>query len=152
MAFVVSLIIGLSVTQRVINEHVSEQVPGSTPDAVIYLQYKAQVQAYVWNHPGFNGTVDSSALAVGGTQAALIGAGNDVRSTAAGTTVTTWATGTSSLLAAIILKSGGDVAIGTSAGTTWSTPSLGDMGALPLTVASGDIVSSISFSGTGFNQ
>ncbi|MBS0987399.1 hypothetical protein JK182_01660 [Acetobacter okinawensis] len=120
-------------------------VPGT------FLLYRAAILSFVDAHPGFTGSVAATDLGFTDAQiAALAGGGNEVIRSGNGTTIQTWVPMSASDIERAVATSQGDMAIGTSQGTTWTSPIAGDMGALPVAVASGDAVSVVTLTGSGF--
>ncbi|QEO18742.1 type IV pilus biogenesis protein PilM [Acetobacter vaccinii] len=115
-----------------------------------WLAYKSAVQVYVEQHPGVSGSLDLDTLGLQGQTAALAQAGNSIIATPGQTTVVTWMAMPANAQADTLSLSDGDHSIGLSNGTSWTSPWFGDMGALPLMVPAGDIVSVVILSGTGF--
>lgn len=120
------------------------------PTALAWLAYKTALQAYVQRNPGFNGTVPLDQLALPPNGQDLTMAGNRVVHDGATTQVVTWMALSGSAVSSTLRLAGGDQSIGISQGLTWETPSYGNMGSLPVDVPAGNIVSYVSFSGTGF--
>jgi len=148
---IVTLLTGAIVGERVINgQNAVATLPGEDPAAAAFVSYKMAVQAFVARNPGFAGSVALSDLGLQASASFLTNAANDVRLVAGGTGITVWEPGTSTFLSEVAASAEGDVAIGTSDGTNWTTPVLGQMGPLPVTVPEGDIVSFITYSGSGF--
>jgi hypothetical protein len=120
-------------------------VPGT------FLLYRAAILSYVDAHPGFTGSVATSDLGFTDAQIeALSGGGNEVIRSGSSTTIETWAPMSAGDIDRAVATSQGDMAIGTSQGTTWTSPIAGYMGALPVAVASGDAVSVVTLTGSGF--
>ncbi|MBB2156618.1 hypothetical protein HLH33_09905 [Gluconacetobacter diazotrophicus] len=123
------------------------------PDAIAtaWLAYKAAVQSYVSNHPGFSGSVTADALMLDGSDLSLAQGQNDVRITSNGTVITVWSLANGETLISAIDGVIGEVAtIGLSTGTGWTTQLAGTMGNLAVTVPAGDVVSQVTYQGTGF--
>lgn len=140
----------LALEQRVMNDRRSAVM---TEEAVGegFLAYKRAVQHYVHDNPGVTGSISLASLPTSDITGATSAMHNIVQRSAAGTTIQTWWDGAGSArLAALQRLSQGDIAIGLSNGSTWQSPAGGNMGALPVAVAAGDVVSVVTFTGTGF--
>ncbi|WP_225063063.1 type IV pilus biogenesis protein PilM [Komagataeibacter rhaeticus] len=138
---------GLGVTNRQIRP-VADIV--ADPAALSWLAYKAAVQTYVERNPAFAGTVPLDQIGVPADGPDLSTAGNFVVRDSGTTQVVTWMALSGSSISSARRLAAGDQSIGISTGNTWETPSYGNMGPLPVTVPAGDVVSCVSFTGTGF--
>ncbi|MBB2161585.1 type IV pilus biogenesis protein PilM [Gluconacetobacter sacchari] len=141
----------LALEQRVMNDHHSGVTMDEDVVADGFLSYKRAVQAYVHESPGITGSISLASLPTADITGATSAMHSIVQRSAAGTTIQTWWDGAGSArLAALQRLSEGDIAIGLSNGSTWQSPAGGQMGALPVAVAAGDVVSVVTFTGTGF--
>ncbi|MFT9089621.1 MAG: type IV pilus biogenesis protein PilM [Gluconacetobacter sp.] len=152
LPFAFVMILGaLALEQRVMNDHQTQVTMDGDVAAEGFLSYKRAVQAYVHQSPGITGSISLASLPsadITGTTSAMH---NIVQRSAAGTTIQTWWDGAGSArLAALERLSQDDIAIGLSNGATWQSPAGGEMGTLPVAVAAGDVVSVVTFTGTGF--
>ena len=138
---------GIGVTNRQIRP-VGDIV--ADPAALTWLAYKAAVQTYVENNPAFSGTVPLDQIGMPADSPDLSTAGNFVTRESMTTQVVTWMALSGSSISSARRLAAGDQSIGISEGNTWETPSYGNMGPLPVTVPAGDVVSCVSFTGTGF--
>jgi len=140
-------------SDRTVYKGLFPQTPNLAGAGYAFLAYKNAVQTYVSSHPGLgSGAIPVSALVLDAGVTTQIIPGNTIIAASSGTTIVTWASAQPGLIAGVMQASQGDRAIGTSSGTRWSTPSLGDMGPLPIAVPAGDVVSVVTFTGTGYSQ
>ncbi|ETC99460.1 type IV pilus biogenesis protein PilM [Asaia sp. SF2.1] len=140
-------------SDRTIYKGLFPQTQNQTGAGYAFLAYKNAVQFYVSDHPGLeSGAIPLSALALDSGVTTLISPGNTIIRSDAGTTIVTWAAPQAGLIDAVMQASQGDRSIGTSSGTRWSTPYFGDMGSIPAPVPTGDIVSVVTFTGTGYSN
>lgn len=153
--FVVLSLLGMTMaTYRALDGLIDMQntpLSSTAPVSSSFLAYKAALLTYVTTHPGTTGTVPISLLALDDDQvAALSDAGSEVIKNGSGTTVEAWAAMSTLDILKTITASQGDMSIGQAEGDTWTTPGGGDMGTLPVPVATGHAVSVVTLTGSGF--
>lgn len=146
----VSLLTGMIMEQRAVNSQQPERSSTAASGAAAFLSYKRAVQAYVYAHPSVSGSIDIASLPATETQTATSAMKNVVLRTGSGSKVVTWWDVNSGALNDVLSLADGDRAIGVSTGQHWTTPAGGDMGPLPVTVPSGDVVSFVIFTGSGY--
>lgn len=146
----IALIAGEIARNEIITKGAWPVVSDATGPSLAFLAYKNAVQLYVTRNPGVSGSIPSYALSLDASTLTTISPGNQVIRTGNGTQVITWTAPQPGLLPAVLQGADGDTSIGTSTGTRWSTPTAGDMGPLPIQVPSGDVVSFVTFTGSGF--
>lgn len=124
------------------------QTVSTNVSATEFLNYRSAVMAYMTANPGHTGTITSSQLAtVSGLQFSssfLSSTGNAETASGSGVEVTVYSYLPTGTLQTVLNQSGGDVSIGISSGSTWTTMAAGVVATpQPLTVSipAGDVVS-----------
>ncbi|MFT9322940.1 MAG: hypothetical protein ABF537_02095 [Acetobacter sp.] len=116
-----------------------------------FLTFKAVLLAYVAAHPEITGAIPLDALGLErSVSTALKDAGAYVSTEGATVTVQSWAEMSPVTILKTITRARGDLSIGSSQGTTWTTPLVGTMGSLPTPIATGHVVSVVTFNKGSF--
>jgi hypothetical protein len=145
LSAVVYRALGGMLTAQTVPLNSTVSVPGT------YLAYRAAILSYVQGHPGTSGSVSMGLLGLSAGQVAtLSGADNQIVQNGSSVTVETWAPMSDANIAQTVSAALGDVSIGQAENSTWTSPLAGNMGALPIPVAAGNVVSVVTLSGSGY--
>ena len=154
-AFAMLSLLGLSIeTYRALDGLIAVQnqpLHLALPEDQAFLAFKATLLVYVATHPEITGAIPVTALDLEApVSAALKDAGAYVSDANGVVTLQSWAAMSRINILKTITRARGDLSIGSAQGTTWTTPFAGTMGTLPTPVATGHVVSVVSFSKGSF--
>ncbi|MCI1374161.1 MAG: type IV pilus biogenesis protein PilM [Acetobacter sp.] len=150
MALVIMAASSMDALRVIQQQNLPSPLVSTAETAQAWLAYKAALLLYVENHPDNRSPVPLSTLMLGSNAALVAAAQNSITDTGQSISVISWMPMEAVDISRAIMLAKGDLSIGTAHSGHWFTPTAGDMGALPVAVPDGDVVSYISLSGTQY--